>query len=512
MIMRKFTAWALFVLALASCSAEKPFQGFYSQMYLNEGNRFYNDYDYAKAVEFYTKAIQMEPQGDVRFYSFYFRGFSHYYIGEYAEAIDDLSVIIKMSSDFDIPYVVRGNCYALMKSYEQALADFNKALEINPSNADAYFNKGNVYYSLGFPQRAIEFYSVAVRANPLMDDAYRRRADMMVTLDLLDQALSNYNLAIDYNPMNRLAFEGRSRLLLKTGKKAQAVSDAKSAQDIARAEAKDLWKQALLSLGKGESSNAINLYGKALELDPTGSAGSGTPGDIYYDRGVVYLHDKDYEKALVDFRHAVVLNPKHWKAFSNLGICYYELKYFRKSLDYLGEALKLNPKDDLSYFYSGKAEMELDNTDAAIEGFSSAILFDPNLVNAYLERGNAYLSKGNYRGAILDFNSLIERGWTDPSILLKRGTAFDSLGMFDDAIADYTDYMRNVPKQDSIEGYYLRGNSFMGLKKYALAYRDFVKYVTFATNTAYPGDSRRIDSALDNMNKCYLYLVKRRKI
>lgn len=510
--MLKIPAIMLFILALASCSAENPFQSFYSQMYLNEGNRFYNDNDYGKAAEFYTKAIQMDPQGDVRFYSFYFRGFSRYYNGDYAAAIDDLSIVIKMSDNYDTPYVVRGNCYALKGQFDEALSDFDKALKLNPSNADAYLDKGNVYYTQDLPQRAIEFYTVAIQADPLMDEAYRRRADMMLILDLPDQALSNYNLAIKINPISRLAYAGRSRAFAKKRMSVHSRTDAQTATELGRIEAKDLWKKALSALGKGESASALKLYGLALELDPTGRAGSGTPGDIYYDRGVVYLHDKEYEKALIDFHQAIVLNPKNWKAFSNLGICYYELNYIHKAVELFGTALRVNPKDDLSYYYLGKAELKLSNTDNAVERFTQAIRFDPNLLNAYMERGNAYLLKESYQDAIRDFNTLLDRGWNDPTILLKRGMAFDSLGMFDDAIADYSEFIRSARKQETMEGYYFRGNSFMGMKKYALAYRDFVKFVTYTTNSRASYDTNSVRDALKSMDKCYQYLVKRRKI
>ena len=510
--MLKKAVIALFLAALASCSAENPFQSYYSQMYLNEGNRFYNDGDYAKAVEFYTKSINMKPQGDTRFYSHYLRGYSYYYLENYPAAVEDLTAVIRMSADFDTPYVVRGNCFALRGQNELALSDFDRALELNPSNADAWLDKGNVYYSQELPQRAIEYYTSAIKYDPLMDEAYRRLADMLGLLDLTEQALSNYTAAIKINPLNRPAYAGRARLYAKKHMALESRKDEQTAKNIALAEAKDLWKKALASLGRGESGTALRLYGKALELDPTGSAGSGMTGDLYYDRGIVFLHEKQYDKALIDFRQAVSLNAKHWKALSSLGICYYELGYNQKSSDLFSSALKLNPKDDLSWFYLGKASLSLGDTDLAIAAFSSAVRFDPDLLNAYLERGGAYVLKGDYENAVVDFNYLLEKGWSDPSILLKRGSAYDALGMFDDAIADYSEYIRSAPKTDANGGYYLRANAFMGMKKYALAYRDYLKYVTYSTNNRRAYDTNTVEFALKNMDRCYQYLVKRRKI
>jgi tetratricopeptide (TPR) repeat protein len=344
-----------------------------------------------------------------------------------------------------------------------------------------------------------------------MDDVYRKRADIFASIDMPDNAVSNYNYAIMLNPTNRMAFEGRAQANAKLGRKINSALDVLTAKDLSREEAKQYWKQALRALGKSDTETALHMYGMSLETDPTGSAGSGNPGDTYYDRGVVYLHEKQYEQALIDFKKTVTLNPKNWKAYSSLGICYFELGYYQMASEQFRGSLRNNSRDELSVYYLGRIEMKMSRPAKAIEEFTSAIDLEPKLLQAYSERADAFLAMESFQNAVGDYSLLVDKGWNDPTVLLKRGIAYDALSMYDDAVADFSEYIRVSPRNDAPMGFLYRGNSFMEMKKYAMANRDYSKFIsTVMTNGPY--DTNSVAVALTNMNKCFLVLVKRRKI
>jgi tetratricopeptide (TPR) repeat protein len=57
------------------------------------------------------------------------RGMAYYEIGNYVQAIVDVSVAIRLDPQNAIPYISRGRAYAGSGAYDRALADFSEALK-----------------------------------------------------------------------------------------------------------------------------------------------------------------------------------------------------------------------------------------------------------------------------------------------------------------------------------------------------------------------------------------------
>lgn len=70
--------------------------------------------------------------------------------------------------------------------------------------------------------------------------------------------------------------------------------------------------------------NAIKQLTAALSVAKPNKAAL-DPATIYFYRGLAYKDKKEYDRAIVDFNQALLLNPKYADAFNNRGIAY-ELK------------------------------------------------------------------------------------------------------------------------------------------------------------------------------------------
>jgi cytochrome c-type biogenesis protein CcmH/NrfG len=64
-------------------------------------------------------------------------------------------------------------------------------------------------------------------------------------------------------------------------------------------------------------ADAVEAYGKALELQPDNP-------DVLTDQGVMYRELGAYDKAVLNFEKAASINPKHVQSLLNLGIVYAE--------------------------------------------------------------------------------------------------------------------------------------------------------------------------------------------
>jgi tetratricopeptide (TPR) repeat protein len=94
-----------------------------------KGNEYFYKKEYNNAVQYYDKAIEIDPNYDKAWYN---KGLALSYLGKHNEAI---------------------KCY-------------NKALEIHVNEADAWNNKGCALYKLGKPKEAIACYNKALEIEP----------------------------------------------------------------------------------------------------------------------------------------------------------------------------------------------------------------------------------------------------------------------------------------------------------------------------------------------------------
>ncbi len=108
--------------------------------------------------------------------------------------------------------------------------------------------------------------------------------------------------------------------------------------------------------------------------------------------GLVYLNSGNISRAINEFRLALQLNPRHFRAYNNLGVVFNELGEKDKAIYFLNQAVTINPKYAEAYYNLGVA---LDSSGAkpdAVAAFNKAIELKPDYIKAYNELGNVYMS------------------------------------------------------------------------------------------------------------------------
>lgn len=66
--------------------------------------------------------------------------------GEHAKAVDYYTKAIEIRSDFVNCIINRGLAYYSMKNYELAVKDYTKAIEIDPTKSSIYNNRGVAFF------------------------------------------------------------------------------------------------------------------------------------------------------------------------------------------------------------------------------------------------------------------------------------------------------------------------------------------------------------------------------
>lgn len=362
--------------APAECAVKAP-EPNCAEAYFCRGNTYYKSRMIDKAIEDFSKAIELKPDYSAAYNSrgnaYRSKGYCNRAILDYGNAIrlmsdllnafnntktddiksednnakaednknynnisnteEDCSSLARLKLDYAAAYNNRGNAFMSKNMYDKAIEDFCKAIEANPNHASSYYNRGNAYMSKIEYDKAIEDFSKAIELKPDYAKAYYNRGNIYYSKGMNNDALADYNNTIKLSPDYTLAYNNRGVIYSSNGKNSKAIAD----------------------------------FSKAIKLDPNYVFAYINRGSVYYSKGM-------NNKAIEDFSKAIELNPGYALAYNNRGAAYYK---------------------------SG-------NVDNAIIDYTKAIELNSDYALAYSNRGNSYMNKGRYDYAVSDFNNAIK--------------------------------------------------------------------------------------------------------
>ncbi len=195
---------------------------------------------YDKAIEYFTKAIHINPKSAAAYYG---RGFAYGEKELYDEEIKDYTKAIQVNPKLADAYLGRGLAYGKKGLYDEEIEDYTKAIQINPKLAVAYYNRGNAYVKKKLYDEAIEDWTKAIQVNPKLAVAYYNRGLAYGEKGLYDEEIENYTKAIQINPKLAEAYINRGVAYAIKGLDKLCISDWKKAADLGDEEARQKLKE-----------------------------------------------------------------------------------------------------------------------------------------------------------------------------------------------------------------------------------------------------------------------------
>jgi len=195
-------ALRLQMLAPLVISPEAPGAKSPESLLADEGDLFYADSHYDKALESYTQALAKNPT-----YTRLHIGLGNvfYQKGDYELAERAFRYVLTLDPQNALAYNGLGNVYDAQKRFEEALACYDKAVTLDFDCGFAYFNKAETLQNLGREGEARQLYERSLAAFENMI-----RADPE-------------NVSILYNKMFALESMGRSKEVKETKRLAQEI-------------------------------------------------------------------------------------------------------------------------------------------------------------------------------------------------------------------------------------------------------------------------------------------------
>ena len=166
--------------------------------YTRAGIECYDNGEFEKAVECFTKELETNPDDD---FVYFYRANSYDKLGEFDKAIADYTKAINLNP-ISFNYHSKGYCYLNNEKFEQAIPCFIDALKLE---ADFFTHHclGDCYFELKNYNEAIENYEKALKLNKNYDISYLMLAKSFLKIGNEDQSIYNFAVYALFNDENK---------------------------------------------------------------------------------------------------------------------------------------------------------------------------------------------------------------------------------------------------------------------------------------------------------------------
>ena len=130
-----------------------------------------------------------------------------YFLGSYAEALQDASEVIRRLPNKADAYLIRAKAGKMLGQIPQALDDYSTSIRLHPS-AEAHYGRGLTYVReyQGKDREAIDDFTAAIRFDARHVGAYKSRAEIYSRHEQYQNALQDSEVVLRLDPATPNAY------------------------------------------------------------------------------------------------------------------------------------------------------------------------------------------------------------------------------------------------------------------------------------------------------------------
>lgn len=289
------------------------------------------------------------------------------------------------------------------EDYDKSLKIFQFASTNNPKDIRILQGIGYCYHGKGMYEEALKTYRECLNIEPNNHDILKAIADVLFAQKVeLGDVMALVNFDMKWSLSNKQGWLIQ-KALAANYKLGEYIGTSLSSSKAVEAKIENASIDILANIRAGYKmeeaglyDEAIAIYTKSIESDPSN-------WKAYVDRGGTYgKGEKDYEKAIQDFKKATELAPYSDLAYEGLALTYLNKGLLDEALLNYNKALELKPSNVNSHIGRGVIFHRKKLYNKAIDEYNKALQIDENNANAYLSRSTVYYDKRDYSKAWQD--------------------------------------------------------------------------------------------------------------
>ena len=154
---------------------------------------------------------------------------------------------------------------------------------------------------------------------------------------------------------------------------------------------------------------------------------------LYNLFGAVLSNQKNFDKAVINYKKSIEINPDYAEGHNNLGSALYKLGKFNEAIDSYQRAIKIKPNFTEAYNNLGLSFEDLGKFNEAIDSYQRAIKINPEYAEAYNNLGNVYDINEKVDEAILNYKKAIKINANFVEAYSNLGHLLKEIGKVDEA-------------------------------------------------------------------------------
>jgi len=148
----------------------------------------------------------------------------------------------------------------------------------------------------------------------------------------------------------------------------------------------------------------------------------------WLEKGDDLIKRKKYEKALIAYEKAIVINPQHAEAWNGKGVALDDLKRHEDAFEAYEKAIEINPDFAEAWTNKGSALDDLKRHENALNAFEKAIEINSEYAAAWNGKGVGLCTLERYEEALTAYEKAIEKGPEDVRPYSNSGDLYFNLG------------------------------------------------------------------------------------
>jgi tetratricopeptide (TPR) repeat protein len=202
--------------------------------YKDMGIKFYKEKQYSKAIEAFTKTIELDTTKS-KTDALIYRGIAHDAMNNFGLAIEDFNMAQSIDSNDVFLYVERAKTFYNVRNHDGAIKDFLKVTELNPNSKDAeeaWRYLGKIKQADKDYRTAVNYYTRVLRFAPKDYETIYKRGECKFFLNDFKASIKDFDLCLEISNEYQYAFALRGEAKLKTDDKEGACKDLNTAYKL----------------------------------------------------------------------------------------------------------------------------------------------------------------------------------------------------------------------------------------------------------------------------------------
>ncbi|CAJ2502832.1 Uu.00g102260.m01.CDS01 [Anthostomella pinea] len=259
---------------------------------------------YEEAATAFEKALELGDLGDYEALAYNLRGTFRCLRGSQEQALQDMDKSIELDPSMTQSYVKRASMHLEMGARDTAAEDLEKAIQQNDSDPDIYYHRAQLHFIHGEFQDAAKDYQMSIDLDKEFIFSHIQLGVTQYKMGSVASSMATFRRCTKNFSKVPDVYNYYGELLLDQGKFDEAILQFDTAMDMEK-QTKPMAMNVLplinkaltLFQQKSEFSEAEQLCGKALIIDPECDIAVATMAQLLLQQGKVTEALKYFERA-----------------------------------------------------------------------------------------------------------------------------------------------------------------------------------------------------------------------